>query len=161
MYRPTLERAWDPKVSKWWASLRHPPPSSDYSVLMYYLGSSERLGLWVSQYYDAIHLCLIPPLDMPCFPPSPIQSSDSTQTMFQPHSTRALACDKPTNLDSTRTAPMSMKALDCVLTILLPTNSNRVRRLPTICYPITVITPIPSSEILPLPTLHRWGEVLV
>ena len=150
------------KVSKWWAPFRRPPPSSNYPVLMYYIGSGERLGLWVSRSDLTIRpTCLIPPLETPCFPPSPTQSSDSTRIMFQLHFTRAPVCDKPINSDSTRTAPMSTKALDCVLTILLPTNSNRVRRLPTICYPITVITPIPSSEILPLPTLRRWREVLV
>ena len=105
----------------------HSRPTTQYSVLVYYLGSRERLGLWVSQSYNAIHLCLIPPLEMPCFPPSPTQSSDSTQIMLQPHSTRVLVCEKSTNSDYIHTAPTSTDPLHCVLTILLPTHSNRIQ----------------------------------
>jgi len=98
---------------------------------------------------------------MPCLPSSPTQSSDSTQITLQHHSTRAPVCDSSMNSEPTCTAPMSTKPLDRVLAVLLPTNSNRIRLLPTICSPITAITPIPSSAILHLPTLRRWREVLV
>jgi len=83
------------------------------------LGLGEHLGLWVSQSYNAIHLRLIPPSEMPCI-------QDSTQIMLQPRSRRARVYDGPTDSDSTRTAPMSTKPLDCVVPRLFPTNSNRL-----------------------------------
>ena len=96
------------------------PPSFKYSVFMHCLGLGECLGLWVSQSYSPIHLCLIPPSETSCFP-------DSTQKMFRPHSKRGQVCDRLTGSDFTRTAPMSTKLLDRVLAEILPTSSDRIR----------------------------------
>ena len=78
------------------------PQPVKYSVFVYYLGLDERLGLWVSQSYNVIHLCLIPPSETHCFP-------DSTQIMLRRHSRRERVCDGPTDSDSTRIVPMSTK----------------------------------------------------
>jgi len=126
-------------------------------------GYSECLGLWVSQYHKRgpFLSCLIPLPEMPCFPRSPAQSSDSTQITLQLHSTLTPVCDNSTSSDSTHTAPMSMERLDRVPTLPLHTNSGRIRRSPATCSPITALTQMPSFATPPSPALHRWGEVLI